>query len=133
MTPMYFFTLILFFTQLYYGNALKQIYSPGKYQSINSEMTKTCNYDYLMSSASYIDMTGIDHRYPYIENTTDFVPYFAKLIYKQNLLNRLQNENESIITKHLLAEEYNYNESNSEYEINIFASGLIMDWEANIM
>ena len=111
MTLMNFFTMILFFTQLYYGNALKQIYSPGKYQSINSEMTKTCNYDYLMSSATYIDMTGIDHRYPYIENTSDFVPYFAKLIHKQNILRTLKNENESLLNKYLLAEEYNNNES----------------------
>lgn len=133
MTLMYFFTMILFFTQLYYGNALKQIYSPGKYQTINREMTGTCNYNYLMSSATYIDMTGIDHRYPYIENTSDFVPYFAKLIHKQNILHTLKNENENLLNKYLLAEEYNNNESDSDYGINIFAGGLMMDWEANMM
>ena len=133
MTPMYFFTLILFFTQMYYGKALKHVYSLGKYQTINSEMTRTCNYDYLMSSATYIDMTGIDHRYPYIENTSDFVPYFAKLIHKQNLLRTLKNENESLFNNHLLVEEYNNNESDSDYGINLFAGGLMMDWEANIM
>jgi len=130
---MYFFTLILFFTQVYYGNALKYIYSPGKYQTINSEMTGTCNYDYLMSSATYIDMTGIDHRYPYIENTSDFVPYFAKLIHKQNILRTIKNENESLLNKHLLVEEYNNNESDSDYGINLFAGGLMVDWEANVM
>ena len=78
-------------------------------------------------------MTGMDHRYSYIENTSDFVPYFAKLIHKHNILRVLQNENESLLNKHLLVEEYNNNESDSNYGINIFAGGLMMDWEANIM
>lgn len=133
MTPMYFFTLILFFIQMCYGKAFKYIYSPGKYQLINPEIAGTCNYDYLMSSATYIDMTGIDHRYPYIENTSDFVPYFAKLMHKQNILRTIKNENESLINKHLLVEEYTNNESDSDYGMNIFAGGLMMDWEANVM
>jgi hypothetical protein len=133
MTPMYFFSSILFFIQLYYGNALTSHYPPGKYRLMNNEMTRTCNYDYLMSSATYIDMTGIDHRFAYIENTSEFVPYFAKLIHKQNILRVLQNENESLVNNQLLVEEYNNNESDSDYGINIFAGGLMVDWEANIM
>lgn len=133
MTSMYFFTIIFFFMQLDYGISLKHIHSPGKYQTLHVENMGTCSYDYLMSSATYINMSGIDHRHPYIENNSDFAARFAELIHKQNLLQTLQNKNESIIKKHKIAEEYNENEMDIEYEMNILAGGLLVDWEADII
>lgn len=130
---MYFFMIIFFFMQLDYGISLKHIHSPGKYQTLHVENMGICSYNYLMSSATYIDMSGIDHRYPYIENDSDFAPRFVELIHKQNLLQTLQNKNESIIKKHTIAEEYNENEKDIEYETNILAGGLLVDWEADII
>lgn len=133
MTPMYFFMIILFFTQLCYGVSLKYQYSPGKYQIQNTEITGTCNYHYFMSFETNIVNTGNDYRYPHDENTHESVPYFAKIIHQQHLLIALQNENDSLINKQLLIEEHNKNEMDYEYDNNIFASGLMMDWDVNIM
>ena len=106
--------------------ALKNTYVTGKYQSI------PINYDYLMTSGTYIDMSGIDHRFPYIENTTAFIPRFAELLKKQQLLLQLQNKNDSLINKQMSLEEYNNNFSESHYGFDILAGGLMMDWEAII-
>lgn len=126
MTPMYFFFIIFIFYHLSNGAALNNIHVAGKYQSI------PINYDYLMNSGRYIDMSGIDHRYPYIENTTDFIPMFAELLTKQKLLIRLQNKNDSLINKQMLLDEYNQTFSESRYGSDILAGGLMMDWEAII-
>lgn len=123
---MYFFLIPLFACLCCNGMALKNLYVAGKYQSI------PINYDYLMNSGSYIDMSGIDHRCPYIENTTDFIPRFAELLKKQQLLMQLQNNNDSLINKQILLEDYNEKFSESDYNSNILAGGLLMDWEAII-
>ena len=126
MTPMYFFLMTFFFCHLCNSMALKNAYVTGKSQSI------PINYDYLMNSGSYIDMSGIDHRCPYIENTTNFIPMFAELLKKQQLLMQLQNKNDSLINKQILLEDYNEKFSESDYNSNILAGGLLMDWEAII-
>lgn len=130
MTPMYFFLIIFIFYHLSNGVALKNVYVAGKYQSIPVDMTGICSYDYLMTSATYINMDGIDHRYPYIENTTGFIPRFVEILKKQQLLMQLQNKNDSIVNKQMLLDEYNQTFSESNYDSNILAGGLMMDWEA---
>lgn len=132
MTPMNFFLMTLFFCHLSNTMALKNIYVAGKYQSIPVDMTGICSYDYLMTSATYINMDGIDHRYPYIENTTAFIPSFLEILKKQQLLMQLQNKNDSLINKEMLLDEYNQTFSESNYDSNILAGGLMMDWEAII-
>ena len=131
MTSMYFFLIIFIFGHLSNGVALKNVYVVGKYQSIPVDMTGMCNYDYLTDSVTYINMDGHDNRYPYIENTTGFIPMFAEILKKQQLLLQLQNNN-SIINKDILLGEYNQNFSESHYGFDIFAGGLMMDWEAII-
>lgn len=130
MTPMNFFLMTLFLCHLSNTMALNNVYVAGKYQSIPVDITGICSYDGLMASATYINMVGIDHRYPYIENTTEFIPRFLEILKKQQLLLQLQNKNDSLINKHMLLDEYNKTFSESNYDYNILAGGLMMDWEA---
>ena len=129
---MYFFIPILICQQIIYAIGLNMNPVHGKYQITRDDMSGICKYNDWLYSTTYIDMSGLDHRYPYIENDTAVVGIFAELFQKKNTLDYLQNEHESGINKELLLEEYNKNYSNSNYNVNIFAGGLIDEWEANI-
>ena len=129
---MYFFIPILICQQIIYAIGLNMNPVPGKYQITRDDMSGICKYNDWLYSTTYIDMSGLDHRYPYIENDTAVVGIFAELFQKKNTLDYLQNEHESGINKELLLEEYNKNYSNSNYNVNIFAGVLIDEWEANI-
>ena len=132
MTPMYFFLIISVLCNLYNGVALNEVFGRGKYQSISVDMTSMGKYDSLMNSATYINRDGIDHRYPYIENTTEFIPIFAESLKKKRLLEQLRNDNDSMINKQLVLDEYNKNYTDYEYGYNVVVGGLFMDWEAII-
>ena len=132
MTPMYFFLIISVLCNLYNGVALNEVFGRGKYQSISVYMTSRGKYDSLMNSATYINRDGIDHRYPYIENTTEFIPIFAESLKKKQLLEQLRNDNDSMINKQFILDEYNKNYTDYEYGYNVVVGGLFMDWEAII-
>lgn len=132
MRSMYFFMSFLFFQQMIYALKSPNVPVLGKYQILPTDMTGTCSFEYLMNSATYIDMSGIDHRFPYIENDTSIVGHFAALFKKKKILEYLQNENESMINKQLTWDEYTKNYTDSNYAMNVFAGGLMVDWDADI-
>ena len=130
---MYFFILSLLFQ--YYSCVLTLNYTPklGKYQIETVPTSNTCEYENFMSSTSKEYTSGIDHRYPYIENDTMFVYKFNETLQKHNLLKVLQNENESLHNKQTFLDEFNKNYSDhSSYGVDIFAGGLLNDWDANM-
>jgi hypothetical protein len=132
MTNMYFFIPILICQQIMYALGLNMNMTPGKYKISQDDMTGICKYNDWLDSTTYNDMSGIDHRYPYIENDTSPVGHFATLFKKKNILECLQNEKDSIINKQLIWEEYTKNYTDSQYTFNMFAGGLMVDWEENI-
>jgi hypothetical protein len=132
MTMMYFFTFILMLQQMVYAVGMRYVSVPGKYQVLPIDPNGMCIFNYLMAESTYIDLSGIDHRYPYIENDTSVMVNFAMLLKKKKILEQLQNENDSMINKELLLEDYNKNYTDINYGINMFAGGLIDDWEARM-
>lgn len=129
---MYFFTVILMLQQMVYAVGMRYVSVPGKYQVLPIDPNGMCIFNYLMAESTYIDLSGIDHRYPYIENDTSVMVNFAMLLKKKKILEQLQNENDSMINKELLLEDYNKNYTDINYGINMFAGGLIDDWEARM-
>lgn len=129
---MYFFIPMLICQQIMYALGLNMNMAPGKYQLSSDDTTGICKQNDWLYSTTYIDMSGIDHRYPYIENDTSLVGNFATLFKKNKLLKSLQNENDSMINKELIWEEHTKNYTDSQYTFNVFAGGLMIDWEENI-
>ena len=132
MTMMYFFTFILMLQHIIYAVGMKYVSVPGKYQVLPVDPSGICVFNYLMAESTYMDLSGIDHRYPYIENDTSVIVNFVELLKKKKILEQLQNDNNSMINKELLLEDYNKNYTDINYGINIFAGGLLDDWEAHM-
>jgi hypothetical protein len=71
---------------------------------------------------------GYDMRYPYsVEENLDIMYCIKQNFYKKNILDYLES-NSSVNNKLLVIEEYNKNNINNKYVVNLCSGNLYKDW-----
>lgn len=115
MNLLYIFCLTSFIKLGVYSVGQKNVYTMSKYIDIQHDIN-----------------SGIDFRYPQDANEVAFIINFAEMLEKQRLLISLQNKNNSLINKQLLLEKYNKKYNEVDYGFNVFAGGLLDEWNKDI-